>query len=330
MPVHSSDAPPLPPLPPLPMDPLIDRYLTEVRIERGLAHNTLLAYRRDLQTLQVYMVDRRLQLPAELTREAFRAFLQYLTRMKLSPASIARHLATLRGLCRFLVKERILAENPILLIESPRQWMRLPKTLTQEEVTALLESRIGTKPEHIRDTAMLELLYATGLRVSELVMLKLSHLNLAVGYVLATGKGAKQRVVPIGDAARRTMSVYLEGARQGLIKRRESTYLFVTRRGTNMTRQSFWNVLRRRARQARIMKPISPHMLRHSFATHLLEHGADLRSVQAMLGHSKISTTQIYTHVEHARLTRLHGEFFPRKTRRTKSLPEILTPETGR
>ena len=312
--VHSSDALPLP------MDPLIDRYLTHVRIERGLAHNTLLAYRRDLHTWQVYMVAQRLQGPGDLTRLAFRAFLHYLTGMKLSPASIARHVATLRGFCRFLLKERVLAENPILLIESPRQWTRLPKTLTQEEVNALLGHHNGAKPEHIRDTAMLELLYATGLRVSELVNLKLSDLNLAVGYVLATGKGAKQRVVPIGDAARRTLDTYLERARLALIKRRESAYLFVTRRGKNMTRQAFWNVLRSRAQQARITKAISPHMLRHSFATHLLEHGADLRSVQAMLGHSKISTTQIYTHVEQARLKRLHVQFFPRKTRRPKAV----------
>ncbi len=312
------------------MDPLIDRYLTDVRIERGLAHNTVEAYRRDLLTLQRYMLGRRLQDPAELTREALRAFLQYLTRTKLSPASITRSLATLRGFCRFLVRERVIAENPILLIESPRPWTRLPKTLTQDEVTVLLEPRKMTTPEDIRDTAMLELLYATGLRVSELVNLELSHVNLSVGYVLATGKGAKQRVVPIGDAARRTIDVYLEGARQALIKRRESPYVFVTRRGKNMTRQAFWNLLRTRARQAQIVKPISPHMLRHSFATHLLEHGADLRSVQTMLGHSKISTTQIYTHVEYARLKRLHVEFFPRKTRRTKPVLEVPAQEAGR
>jgi integrase/recombinase XerD len=315
---------------PLPMEPLIDRYLTDLRIERGLAHNTVDAYRRDLHTLQTYMLGRRLQHQAELTREVVRAFLQHLTRTKLSPASIARSLATLRGFCRFLVKEQIIAENPILLIESPRQWMRLPKTLTQDEVTALLEHRKTATFEDIRDTAMLELLYATGLRVSELVHLELSHLNLSVGYVLATGKGAKQRIVPIGDAARRTIDVYLQEARQALIKRRESPYVFVTRRGKNMTRQAFWNLLRSRARQARIMKPISPHMLRHSFATHLLEHGADLRSVQTMLGHSKISTTQIYTHVEYARLKRLHVEFFPRKARRTKAVVGISVQEAGR
>jgi integrase/recombinase XerD len=276
------------------------------------------------------MVGRRFQHPSELTREALRAFLQYLTRMKLSPASIARSLATLRGFCRFLVKERVIAENPILLIESPRQWMRLPKTLTQDEVTALLEHRKMATPEDVRDRAMLELLYATGLRVSELVNLELSHLNLSVGYVLATGKGAKQRIVPIGDAARHTIEAYLNGARQALIKRRESPYLFVTRRGKNMTRQAFWNLLRSRARQAQIVKPISPHMLRHSFASHLLEHGADLRSVQTMLGHTKISTTQIYTHVEYARLKRLHVDFFPRKTRRTKSVSGIPAQEAER
>lgn len=302
------------------MEPLIDRYLTNLRIERGLAHNTIAAYRRDLHTVQLYMADRKLQQPAELTREVLREFLLYLTRMRLSPASIARSLAALRGFCRFLLKERVITENPLLLIDTPRQWMRLPKTLTQDDVTALLERHKGGKLEDIRDTAMLELLYATGLRVSELVNLELSNINLAVGYVLATGKGAKQRIVPIGDAARRTIEAYLERARRALIKGRECGYLFVTRRGKNMTRQAFWNMLRNRAREAHIAQPISPHMLRHSFATHLLEHGADLRSVQAMLGHSKISTTQIYTHVEQARLQRLHTQFFPRKARRAKSI----------
>jgi integrase/recombinase XerD len=301
------------------MEPLIDRYLTDLRIERGLAHNTIAAYRRDLHTVQLYMLDRRLQQPTELTREVLRAFLLSLTRLKLSPASIARSVAALRGFCRFLRNENVILENPILLIDSPRQWRRLPKTLTQDEVTALLERRNGTKPEAVRDTAMLELLYATGLRVSELVNLELSNVNLAVGYVLATGKGAKQRVVPIGDAARCTIEAYLERSRPALIQGRECRYLFVTRRGKNMTRQAFWSLLRSRARQAQILKPISPHMLRHSFATHLLEHGADLRSVQAMLGHSKISTTQIYTHVEQARLQRMHAQYFPRKTRRATS-----------
>ncbi len=199
---------------------------------------------------------------------------------------------------------------------APRPWVKLPRTLTQNEVTKLLELVDGSRPEEQRNAAMVELLYATGLRVSELVNLELSQLNLAVGYVLASGKGAKQRVVPIGDLARRKVGAYLEMARGMLVKRRESPNVFVTRRGGKLTRQGFWKLLRLRARRAGISKPISPHMLRHSFATHLLDHGADLRSVQAMLGHARISTTQIYTHVERKRLKRLHSTLFPRKQRR--------------
>lgn len=204
---------------------------------------------------------------------------------------------------------------------APRPWVKLPRTLTQNEVTKLLELADGSRPEEQRNAAMVELLYATGLRVSELVNLELSQLNLAVGYVLASGKGAKQRVVPIGDLARRKVGAYLETARGMLVKRRESPNVFVTRRGGKLTRQGFWKLLRLRARRAGMSKPISPHMLRHSFATHLLDHGADLRSVQAMLGHARISTTQIYTHVERKRLKRLHSTLFPRKQRRRASLP---------
>ena len=198
----------------------------------------------------------------------------------------------------------------------PRPWVKLPRILTQSEVTMLLERAGGSRPEGQRDAAMIELLYATGLRVSELVNLELSQLNLAVGYVLAFGKGAKQRVVPIGDLARRKVAAYLETARSRLMKTRQSPHVFVTRRGGKLTRQGFWKLLRVRARKAGISKPITPHMLRHSFATHLLDHGADLRSVQAMLGHARISTTQIYTHVERERLKRLHSALFPRKQRR--------------
>lgn len=201
-------------------------------------------------------------------------------------------------------------------LSTPRPWMRLPKTLTQLDVNNLLELVDGSRPEGRRDAAMLELLYATGLRVSELVNLRLSQLNLAVGYVLATGKGAKQRVVPIGDVARQKIRRYLDKARGVLLKKRDSQHVFVTRRGMPLSRQGFWKLLRARAKQAGIAKLISPHMLRHSFATHLLDHGADLRSVQAMLGHASISTTQIYTHVERERLKRLHSDLFPRKSRR--------------
>lgn len=304
------------------MDMVIDRYLTRLRIEQGLAQNTVSAYRRDLQAFQVYLSAHRLQHPTDVSRQVVQGFLASLTGIKLSPSSIARSIATLRGFCRFLMKERAISENPMLLIQSPRPWARLPKILTQEEVTALLEPSKGTKPEQVRDTAMLELLYATGLRVSELVNVELAQVNLAVGYVLTTGKGAKQRVVPIGDAARERIERYLDGPRAVLLKSRPSKFLFVTRRGRSMTRQAFWTLLKNRARQVHIAKSISPHMLRHSFATHLLDHGADLRSVQAMLGHTKVSTTQIYTHVEQTRLKRIHMQFFPRKTRRGKRVSE--------
>ncbi|WP_447977592.1 site-specific tyrosine recombinase XerD [Candidatus Nitrospira bockiana] len=300
-----------------PLDGLVDRFLATLRLEGGAADNTVAAYRRDLVRLQQFLDERRVEHAAGLTRPRVRDFLDHLTRSRLSPASVARSMAALRGFCRFLAREGIVAEDPMLAVQSPRQWQRLPKTLTEREVTALLEAGLGTKPEAVRDAAMLELLYATGLRVSELVGLELRHINLAAGYVLTTGKGDKQRVVPIGDHARRKIQEYLEQARPALLRGRPSPHLFITRRGTKMTRQAFWTILRARARSVGVRKPISPHMLRHSFATHLLEHGADLRAVQAMLGHSKISTTQIYTRVEQARLKRLHTAYFPRKSRRT-------------
>lgn len=298
------------------MDDLIDRYLAELRVEGGLARNTQGAYRRDLQKLQDFLALKHIREPGLVTRRTLSEFLAHLKRANLSPASTARCLAAIRGFFRFLCRERIAHENPTLSLSTPRPWVRLPRVLTQSEVLRLLECPSKGRPEDVRDAAMVELLYATGLRVSELVNVDLSQLNLAVGYVLASGKGAKQRVVPLGDAARKKMDAYLDTARGALVKGRESRHVFVSRRGGKLTRQGFWKLLRARAMAAGIVKPISPHMLRHSFATHLLDHGADLRSVQAMLGHARITTTQIYTHVERARLKRLHAELFPRKERR--------------
>lgn len=299
----------------LPLDEVIDRFLSELRIEAGLASNTVDAYRRDLSKLQRYLAGRHLSRPDALTRQTIRDFLETLKRERLAPASMARGIAALRRFCRFLLRERLLTEDPMMSIESPRRWLRLPKTLTEEDVTKLLDGTHGTKPEDVRDAAMLELLYATGLRVSELVNLELAHVNLPVGYLLSTGKGAKQRVVPIGDVARMKIEHYLTRARGVLAKRSHSPHLFITRRGRKMSRQAFWMLLRTRAARCGITKTITPHMVRHSFATHLLEHGADLRVVQAMLGHSKLSTTQIYTQVERTRLKQLHTQLFPRKHR---------------
>ena len=309
-----------PPHVPLSMHGLIDRYLAEVRIEGGLATNTLDAYRRDLAKLYGFLSTASIDDVGNVTRQTISSFLGALYRVKLSPASVARCLATLRGFFRFLLRERIIVGNPMRSITAPRRWARLPKTLTERDVSRLLEfTGRSRQAEECRDAAMVELLYASGLRVSELLNVEFSHLNLGVGYVLASGKGGKQRVVPIGDVARQKLDVYLARGRAVLLKSRHCPYLFVTRRGDKLTRQCFWMLLRRRAKQAGIERPIFPHMLRHSFATHLLDHGADLRSVQAMLGHAKISTTQIYTHVEQARLKRLHTAFFPRKHRRGRS-----------
>lgn len=307
------------PPPPSRLDGLIARHLDDLRIEAGLAANTLEGYRRDLRKLRDFLAARVIDDPAEVTRPVMSEFLGHLKRAGLSPASTARCLAALRGWFRFLGREKAIRADPLLNLKAPRPWTRLPKVLSQSEVTQLLEFRDRRKTarlEDLRDAAMVELLYATGLRVSELINLELAQLNLAVGYVVPAGKGSKQRVVPLGEMARRMLTVYLEQARGGLIKGRQARQVFVTRRGGRMTRQGFWKALAARARKAGIAKPISPHMLRHSFATHLLDHGADLRAVQAMLGHAQITTTQIYTHVERERLKRLHAELFPRKRRR--------------
>jgi integrase/recombinase XerD len=305
------------------LDGLIERYLSDLKIEGGLAGHTLEAYRRDLQKLQSYLKSIGLGHPTEATRATISGFLGCLGRMQLSPVSTARCLSAVRGFYRYLYKERLASHNPTATLSPPRRWQRLPKTLTQAQVTRLLDLSYERRsrnerspiPEQQRDAAMIELLYATGLRVSELVGLEVSHVNLGVGYVLATGKGAKQRVVPIGDMARMKLVEYLDLARPALMRSRRCPNLFVTRRGQKMTRQGFWKLLRMRARLAGITQSISPHMLRHSFATHLLDRGADLRAVQAMLGHASISTTEIYTHVERERLKRVHTALFPRKRR---------------
>ncbi len=297
------------------IEDLIDQYLTNLRVEGGVANNTVQAYRRDLEKLQAYLalegMHNPLDVPPHLT-----GFLNHLRTQQLSPASVSRCLAAIRGFYRFLSAEHGAPEVLSQLPGAPKQWMKLPKTLTEAEVTALLELPVGQGLEGIRDSAMVELMYAAGLRVSELISLPLSAVNVEVGYVQATGKREKQRMVPIGELARQKLVAYCHDVRPALLKGRAASALFVTRRGAPMTRQSFWNILRMRALRAGIHKPISPHMLRHSFATHLLEHGADLRAVQMMLGHVNIATTQIYTHVEHKRLKQVHTERFPRKQRR--------------
>lgn len=297
-------------------DPLVERYLNHLRVEGGLSRNTIEAYRRDLAKFQGYLHQQGVSPVQQVSTDTIRRFLGSLHAAHLSHLSSARCLSAVRGWLRFLRQERLINDNPALDVATRRRGIRLPKTLSQREVAALLELPVHSTPEDQRDRVMLELLYATGLRVSELVSVETSHMNLEVGYLRVTGKGSKQRVVPMGEPARRLLHQYVERVRPQLLKRRLSRFLFVSRRGKLLTRQAFWKALRLRGQRAGLTKPISPHMLRHSFATHLLGGGADLRSVQTMLGHADIATTQIYTHVERERLKKVHTTFFPRQARR--------------
>jgi integrase/recombinase XerD len=304
-------------------DALVERYLNHVRVEGGLSRNTIDAYRRDLAKFQRYLRLHNLEQLRQVTQVTVRNFLGSLHALKLSPVSSARCLSAVRGWLRFLHEERVIEQHPALDIAPLRRGTRLPKTLSNHEVAALLNVPPQATAEDRRDGVMLELLYATGLRVSELVTLELAQVNLEVGYVRVMGKGSKQRIVPMGEPAQRLLAEYVQLIRPEFLKRGTSRTLFVSRRGRALTRQAFWKSLRARAKRAGLSKPVSPHMLRHSFATHLLGGGADLRSVQTMLGHADIATTQIYTHVERERLKQVHARFFPRQGRtKTKSLQQ--------
>lgn len=302
-------------------DALMVRYLNHVRVEGGLSRNTVDAYRRDLQKFQWYLRQRQIGDLGQVTQDTVRAFLASLHALRLSPVSSARCLSAVRGWLRFLHHEGVIDVFPAADIRPGRRGSRLPKALSAQEVGVLLDAPMHKSAEDRRDRVMLELLYATGLRVSELVSLELAQVNMDVGYLRVTGKGSKQRIVPMGEPAQRLLAEYVQVIRPQLLKRRSSRVLFVSRRGASLTRQAFWKSLRLRARRAGLTKAVSPHMLRHSFATHLLAGGADLRSVQAMLGHADIATTQIYTYVERERLKEVHATFFPRQARRkAKSL----------
>lgn len=305
----------------LPLDSVIERYWNHLRIARGLSRNTLLAYQRDVATFQRYLQDHELYEAREVSPPCLSGFLDHLHRSGLAPSSRARALAAIRSLFRFLKQEGVVAVNPTVSLRSTSRARRLPKTLSMEEVTRLLSLPVGRSPEDQRDRAMVEVLYAAGLRVSELIGLKVDQCNLEVGYLGITGKGDKQRVVPIGRPAVAEMQAYLLHVRPLLLKQRSSRCVFVTRRGTSLTRQGFWKLLRARAQRAGIVRMPSPHTLRHSFATHLLQRGADLRSVQAMLGHADIATTQIYTHVDAAQLKKVHSACFPRNRSAREAVP---------
>ncbi|MBR9882272.1 MAG: site-specific tyrosine recombinase XerD [Oceanospirillales bacterium] len=290
---------------------LIGQYLDHLWLERGLSDNTRASYARDLNHFACWLNQRRLRL-SEIDRRDLQRHLQWRVEQQLRPASTARLLSTLRGFYRYLLREHLVSSDPTLNIDSPRRGRPLPKTLTENDVEALLAAPDVSTALGLRDRTMLELLYACGLRVSELVELRLEELNRRIGVLRIVGKGDKERMLPVGDEALLWLSRYLQDARPELGSDMRVEHIFLSRLGQPMTRQTFWHRIKRYAVEAGIDKPISPHVLRHAFATHLLNHGADLRVVQMLLGHSSLSTTQIYTHVATARLQALHRDHHPR------------------
>ena len=295
------------------LSPYIDGFLAMAAVEKGLAKNTIEAYSRDLRQLSEYLVAKGVSAWPEVDALRLRTYLSSLRAKGLSPRSVARHVVTLRRLYRFLDSEGLINESPVPTLLSISRARKLPQTLSGDDVGKLLSQPDGAKMLGARDQAMLELLYASGLRVSELVTLKTQQINFQGNYLTVKGKGAKVRAVPFGQWARQKLTAYLNGVRPRLLKGKSSPYLFTNRSGQALTRQGFWKLIRRYALTAGIDKRVTPHTLRHSFATHLLEGGADLRSVQTMLGHADISTTQIYTHVDGARLKAVHQKFHPRE-----------------
>ncbi len=289
---------------------LIDSFLEYLIAERSSPENTVSSYAADLETLKTFLDEKGIT-ELSVSGADLEEYTSCCKEKGLKGTSIRRRLSTIRQFYRFLIEEELIAADPTRDLASPKRGLYLPEVLSIDEVARLIASPDVGTPLGIRDKAMLELLYATGLRVSELIGLKLHHLNLHVGYLICRGKGDKERLVPMGESAQRWVNDYLKNTRPYLVKK-PTDILFCSRRGGAMTRQNFWYSIKRYATIAGILKQISPHMLRHSFATHLLGGGADLRSVQMMLGHADISTTQIYTHLSSARLKEVHERYHPR------------------
>jgi len=291
---------------------LIEQFLDALWTEQGLSQNTLNAYQTDLKGLSKWAVSSHASGLIVLDKALLQAYLAYRLSKGIKARSTARMLSTIRRFYQYLIRENQLTVDPSALLESPKLGLPLPKVISEREVEALLEAPDVDDPLGLRDRAMLELIYATGLRVSELVTLDIYGANLQQGVVRVIGKGSKERLVPMGEEALSWIALYLKNARADLLSSAVSDKLFVTRRGGGMTRQTFWYMVKRYARQSAISVSLSPHVLRHAFATHLLNHGADLRVVQMLLGHSDLSTTQIYTHIAKERLKDLHARHHPR------------------
>lgn len=291
----------------------VDRFIEVLAVERGLASNTLEAYSRDLNRLAEFLAERSVRAWGDATKSDLRAYIADLRGRRLSERSVVRLLGSMRRFYRFLLKEEMVASDPVPEFSARGAAGRLPETLGAADMRTLLDQPDEAKPLGARDRAMLELLYGSGLRVSELVSLTLQQVNLEGNYLTVRGKGAKVRLVPFGRWARDYLQRYLREVRPRFLTRGHSDYVFLTRSGTRLTRQGFWKLLRGYARRAGLDHRVTPHTLRHSFATHLLEGGADLRAVQSMLGHSDIATTQIYTHVSRSRIKKVHRQFHPRE-----------------
>lgn len=290
---------------------IIDKFLDAIWMERGLSVNTLGAYRADLMALKRWLTQRDISL-IYATRADLLAFIAWRTQEGAKPRSTARQLSSFRRFYRFLLRDGVIGEDPTLKIDMPKIGRSLPRSLTEDEVESLLAAPDTRDPLGHRDRTMLEVLYATGLRVTELINLRQNEINLNQGVLRVSGKGERERLIPLGDEAQNWLRDFLAGPRVEILLERQTDYLFPTRRGDRMTRQAFWHIIKRYTKKADIKGKLSPHTLRHAFATHLLNNGADLRVVQMLLGHSDLSTTQIYTHVAQARMKELHSQHHPR------------------
>jgi len=294
------------------MQELITAFLNYISVERGLAKNTILSYKEDLGFYAKYLNGHNIESISRSSRDDIMDFMLAQKERGLSANSISRRLAAIKAFYRFLVRERILKNDPTSLMEAPKLWKKIPETLSLNEVERLIAQPDIRNKTGIRDKAILEVMYATGMRASEVANLRLDNVNLDIGFVRCIGKGDKERIIPLGRKAKAAIESYLAKSRPSFAKKKEADVLFLSRLGKRISRQSLWKIIKKYARLAGIKKEMWPHILRHSFATHLLEHGADLRSVQEMLGHSDISTTQIYTHVNKDRLKSIHRMFHPR------------------
>lgn len=289
----------------------IKNFIYFLEAERGVSENTVKSYSSDLNKLAEFLARQKKDLQS-VTREDILSFLMYLKDLKLNSSSIARNLAAIKTFWKFLVREQVVRENVASLVESPKTWKTIPDVLTKEEVERLLAGPKGRKISDLRDKAILEIMYASGLRVSEVSDLKKAEVNVDSGFVKCYGKGGKERIVPFGRAAAEAITKYTSSGGTELVLKARDEHLFLSRLGKKLSRQSLWKIIQKYAAASGIKKHITPHTLRHSFATHLLEGGADLRGVQEMLGHSDISTTQIYTHINSEKLKKVHENFHPR------------------